>query len=340
MSRSAQDALEFDKLRELLRQRTTSAPGHRHIDALAPTAGRAALDSQFALIRESREWLRSGRELGFGGLADPQPWLDRLQGVGPVLEPREFLDAATLLDTTAWLKPQFKEDAPKFPLLAARAASLADFRDLLAAIRRSTLPNAAISDDASPAAIAEPATQSKNPSAKSSAPATPTPAKTTSLSATIALSFPFAPNSAAPSPASCTAPAPPAKPFFSSRSKPSSPTINSSNSPKKKPPKSSAFCAASPSAFNPCAPRSSPLPKPSPNSTAPSPVHASPRISTPPLPNFPIRTSFVSTPLVIPSLKINSAAKIARSSRCRSNSVAKSASSSSAVPTPAAKPSL
>jgi len=151
MSRSAQDVLEFDKLRELLRQRTTCAPGRRHIDALAPTNHRAALDAHFALIREAREWLRSGRELGFGGLADPQSWLDRLEGVGTVLEPREFLDAATLLDTAAWLKPQFKEDAAKFPLLAARAASLADFRDLLAAIRRAILPNAEINDDASPA---------------------------------------------------------------------------------------------------------------------------------------------------------------------------------------------
>jgi DNA mismatch repair protein MutS2 len=151
MSRSAQDILEFDKLRELLRQRTTCAPGHRHIDALAPTTDRAALDSHFALIREAREWLRSGRELGFGGLADPQTWLDRLEGVGAVLDPREFLDAASLLDTAAWLKPQFKEDTAKSPLLAARAASLADFRDLLSAIRRAILPNAEISDDASPA---------------------------------------------------------------------------------------------------------------------------------------------------------------------------------------------
>src|ERR1700733_5109717 len=151
MSRSAQDVLEFDKLRELLRQRTTCAPGHRHIDALAPSIDRTALDAQFAVIREAREWLRSGRELGFGGLADPQSWLDRIEGLGAALEPREFLDAASLLDTAAWLKPQFKEDAAKFPLLAARAASLADFRDLLAAIRRAILPNAEISDDASPA---------------------------------------------------------------------------------------------------------------------------------------------------------------------------------------------
>ena len=151
MSRSAQDVLEFDKLRELLRQRTTCAPGHRHIDALAPATDRAPLESAFALIREAREWLRSGRELGFGGLADPQTWLERIEGVGAALEPREFLDAASLLETAAWLKPQFKEDAAKFPRLAACTASLADFRDPLAAIRRAILPNGEISDDASPA---------------------------------------------------------------------------------------------------------------------------------------------------------------------------------------------
>ena len=64
MSRSAQDVLEFDKLRELLRLRTTCAPGKRVIDALEVSTNRAQLESAFALIREAREWLRLGRELG------------------------------------------------------------------------------------------------------------------------------------------------------------------------------------------------------------------------------------------------------------------------------------
>ena len=66
-----------------------------------------------------------------------------------VLEAKEFLDAASLLETAAWLRVQFREEAAKFPLLSARAASLADFRELLAAIRRCILPNGEISDDAS-----------------------------------------------------------------------------------------------------------------------------------------------------------------------------------------------
>jgi len=60
-------------------------------------------------------------------------------------------DAASLLETAHWLRQQFREEAAKFPLLAARAASVGDFRDVHAAIRRCLLPNGEISDDASPA---------------------------------------------------------------------------------------------------------------------------------------------------------------------------------------------
>ena len=151
MSRTAQDVLEFDKLRELLRLRTTCAPGRRAVDALDFGTDRSALEAVFALIREAREWLRAERELGFGALADPLGWLGRIEGPGAVLEAREFLDAASLLETSDWLRQQFREEAAKFPLLAARAASLSVFRDVLAAIGRCVLPNGEISDDASAA---------------------------------------------------------------------------------------------------------------------------------------------------------------------------------------------
>ncbi|HXX15289.1 MAG TPA: endonuclease MutS2 [Candidatus Eremiobacteraceae bacterium] len=151
MARPAEDVLEFDKLRELLRLRTTCASGRRCIDALQPNNQRETLQSAFSLIREAREWLRLGRELGFGALADPAGWLQRLDSPGAVLEPADFLDAGSLLETAAWLRQQFREDAPNFPLLAARSASLADFRDLQAAIRRCILPNSEVSDDASSA---------------------------------------------------------------------------------------------------------------------------------------------------------------------------------------------
>src|SRR5271156_4074065 len=149
MSRTAEDVLEFDKLRELLRVRTTSVPGRRAIDALQLSGDRRALEAEFALIREAREWLRAARELGFGGLADPQGWLEKIAGMGIVLEAQELLDAATLLETATWLRQQFREEAAKFPLLTARVAAVGDFRELYAAIRRCVLPGGEISDDAS-----------------------------------------------------------------------------------------------------------------------------------------------------------------------------------------------
>ncbi len=151
MSRTAQDVLEFDKLRELLRLRTTCAPGRRGVDALEFGTDRLALEAAFAFIREAREWLRGGGELGFGGLADPQAWLEKIEGPGIVLDAKELLSAGSLLETAGWLRGQFREEAAKFPLLAARVASFGDFREVLTAIRRCVLPNGEISDDASSA---------------------------------------------------------------------------------------------------------------------------------------------------------------------------------------------
>ena len=82
MSKSAEEALEFDKLRELLRLRATCVLGRRAIDALRFSRHRGDLERQFALIREAREWLRSGRDLGFGGLSDPAGWLSKIAGPG------------------------------------------------------------------------------------------------------------------------------------------------------------------------------------------------------------------------------------------------------------------
>jgi DNA mismatch repair protein MutS2 len=151
MARRAEEVLEFDKLRELLRLRTTCAPGRCNIDGLEPSGTREALEGAFALIREAREWLRLGRELGFGALADPAGWLERLESPGTVLEAADFLDAGSLLETSGWLRQQFREEATKSPLLAMRAASVADFKDLQASIRRCILPDGEISDDASSA---------------------------------------------------------------------------------------------------------------------------------------------------------------------------------------------
>jgi DNA mismatch repair protein MutS2 len=162
VSRTAEDTLEFDRLRELLRRQTTCVPGRRAVDALAFATGRAALDAVFALIAEAIAYRHDGSEMGFGSVADPEPWLAELESPGAVLTPPMLLAAASLADTVAFLRESFRTSSgsssrdavrnpsEKFPLLTARASAVADLRPLAVTIRRAVLPNGEISDDATP----------------------------------------------------------------------------------------------------------------------------------------------------------------------------------------------
>jgi DNA mismatch repair protein MutS2 len=158
VSRTAEDILEFDRLRDLLRRQTTCAPGRGVVDALSFSQDRFALDAAFRLIAEGIAYLNAGSEMGFGSLADPARWLTELETPVAVLTPAMLLDVVSLVDTAATLCDSFRETgrgntgpaAAQFPILSARAASVADLRPLAASIRRAVLPNGEISDDASP----------------------------------------------------------------------------------------------------------------------------------------------------------------------------------------------
>ena len=158
MSRTAEDILEFERLRDLLRRRTTCAPGREVVEALSFSQDRSALDGAFALIAEGIAFLSDGSEMGFGSLPDPARWLAELEAPVAVLTPLMLIDAAALADTAAMLRNAFREAgrggsgpiARQFPLLSARASSVADLRPLAVAVRRAVLPNGEISDDASP----------------------------------------------------------------------------------------------------------------------------------------------------------------------------------------------
>ena len=158
MSRSSEEILEFDRLRELVRGQTTSPAGRRAVDALGFRTNRTELEREFAAVAEAMAYLRANRganrgegtEIGFGDVADPEPWLARLGVPGAVLAAPELLNVATLVDAAAWLREMFRDLAGKFPLLTERVRSLADMRALAVAIRRAILPNGEMSDDASP----------------------------------------------------------------------------------------------------------------------------------------------------------------------------------------------
>lgn len=150
MSRTAEELLEFGRLREIIARNCTCAPGRRAVESLTFRTHPDALRIEFALIAEAVAYLRSGAELGFGSLADPAPWLQRLSLPASSLTAAEILDAASLMDTSAGLKQSLRSDAAKYPQIAERASSIGDFRPLQSKIPRAIHPNGEISDDASP----------------------------------------------------------------------------------------------------------------------------------------------------------------------------------------------
>jgi DNA mismatch repair protein MutS2 len=151
MARTAEELLEFGRLREIVARNCTCAPGRRAVEKLFLRTDADALRAEFTFIREAIAYLRSGAELGFGSLADPADWLARLTMPASALTAAEILDAASLMDTAASLKQILRADAAKYPRLAERAAAVADFRHLAAQIHHAILPNGEISDNASPA---------------------------------------------------------------------------------------------------------------------------------------------------------------------------------------------
>jgi DNA mismatch repair protein MutS2 len=152
VSRPAEELLEFDRLKNIVGGFTTCVPGRRAVQALAPQQDAAALGAEFELVREAIAYLRAGSELGFGALGDPAGWLARLVVPGTVLTIAELLDAVSLMETVSGARQTLRGEGEraKYSRLSERAAALADFRQLSAAIRRAILPNGEISDDASP----------------------------------------------------------------------------------------------------------------------------------------------------------------------------------------------
>jgi DNA mismatch repair protein MutS2 len=152
MARPVEELVEFDRLREMLARLATCAPGRRAVVRLAFSTDRTALETVFALLGEAIAYLRTGGELGFGALADPEGWLGRLaRPAGPagVLEPGELLDAANLAETSGATRQHLDKEADRYPRLAARLALVPDLRPVAARIRRAILPSGGISDDAS-----------------------------------------------------------------------------------------------------------------------------------------------------------------------------------------------
>ncbi len=150
MSHSAEELLEFDRLKEIVGREATCAPGRRAIQGLAPHQDLEALEGEFRLLQEAIAYLRAGSEIGFGALADPEGWFARLAVPGAVLSPGELLDVVSLAEVAGGGNKHSRAKPQNIRCWRNARARSSDFRPLSQAIRRAVMPNGEISDDASP----------------------------------------------------------------------------------------------------------------------------------------------------------------------------------------------
>ena len=141
MARPAGELLEFDKLVGIVLGLLTCGPGRRALEALRFSTDRRELEAGFSLIGEAVEYLASGSEMGFGAVADPEPWLEELGMPGSVLDPPQLIDAAALIEAAYDARQTLAASRERWPLLAAAGATFVDLRPVAGAIRRALLPS-------------------------------------------------------------------------------------------------------------------------------------------------------------------------------------------------------
>ena len=151
MSHSAEELLEFDRLKEIVSRFTTCAPGRRAIQALAPQQDVPALDAEFALVREAVDYLRAGSRSRLRLARRPRAMARAPCGPGLRAIERGAARCGLAHGNRLRRAPDFQKRSREIiPASRSAAESLADLRHLSTAIRRAILPNGEISDDASP----------------------------------------------------------------------------------------------------------------------------------------------------------------------------------------------
>ncbi len=137
--------LEFPRIRELLAERTSFAPGRELAEALTPVTDAREADRLQDETAAARELLRSQRSAGLGGARDVRDALRRAR-LGGSLEP---LQLTAIADTIRAAEKLFSDVHP-YPPLAAKARFARPPRDVAEAIEHAVGGTGEVLDRASP----------------------------------------------------------------------------------------------------------------------------------------------------------------------------------------------
>jgi DNA mismatch repair protein MutS2 len=154
------DLLEFESLRELVGRYVGSPLGRAELEKLAPHTDRAVLESALADVAEAIAYQGASRQpqaaargsairLRFTSIPDVSSALTMLRIEGAMLEPKQILDLARLMEEAGEVRAALNLAGEKYPRLAAQVAATSDPRPILRDVRGKILADGTVADDAS-----------------------------------------------------------------------------------------------------------------------------------------------------------------------------------------------
>jgi DNA mismatch repair protein MutS2 len=154
------DLLEFEALRELVARYVGSPLGHAELEKLAPHSDRAILENALADVAEAIAYQNASRQpqavtrgsairLRFNSIPDVAAALTVLRIQGAMLEPKQILELAHLIEEAGEIRAVLNLAGEKYPRLGALVAATADPRPILRDVRGKVLADGSLADDAS-----------------------------------------------------------------------------------------------------------------------------------------------------------------------------------------------
>ncbi len=161
MNFTSADSLEWEHVRSLVRRYLATSAGDTLLDEIQPSTDREKVEHALAEAGEGMAYLRaaaapqaSGQgaaiRVNLNGLPNVTVAEQKLRIEGASLDPREIFDLIAFLDRAADAKSSLTAATERFPLLAARAHGIGDFRDLLRTIEGKIQADGTVLDHASP----------------------------------------------------------------------------------------------------------------------------------------------------------------------------------------------
>ena len=147
---NVEKALEYDKLKILLKRHTVSELGNARVDKLAPFDLLDTVRHQLKLCSEVKTFQQRSGEIPLAGLTDISQKLQQASKTGAILEPDDFLNIAKVAQLPSTIKNKFKnQNRNEFPRLLSIVDALPVFDEIVESVLSCISPEGTVLDRAS-----------------------------------------------------------------------------------------------------------------------------------------------------------------------------------------------